>query len=448
MSDHRFVTQGTFGFELEFLALFKKPGAIGPWVFSDHDNNNGLSSRTIPEEPTELGNDGTEHDVHMRRLYHFGAEMAKRITEAGVETQFRRKGHPVDASLAGGEANDTPLGEFRNNCYEFYTTTTIVPEDTMIWTDPDIPRKLVRPDAPAGYFWLGFEVVSKVYPAAERTAAEGDIGIISRALRENYLVSLNAGKDSPAGSSRCAVHVHWGLGGRPYRLLAIRRLLTLLWVAEGELMALHATWRQSAPKYAALLRRGTNMGTAGNARALPRWAPDADLGTGPWSEEMERNVPASVREALHDGRAKARWLWRAESAQELAMLVGDAQRSRKAAVGIVETLPADASFAGKSRASQLHTLEFRHMQGSLDAARVGAWVRVTGRVVQACVELPAEAFKKLLERAERCVRDETSSVYELLGVLGVEPETCDVLKRHSQTLLDEQACTENGVFLA
>ncbi|KAL7626184.1 hypothetical protein AAE478_002954 [Parahypoxylon ruwenzoriense] len=440
-----FSHKATFGFELEFLVLFRELGVADPLKLE----RNGQQSRPaqqIPEEPHGLAkSDDGPHEVHIKRLYHFGGEIAKKLAEAGIPTSYRDKGHPK-ADEAPYLDRDPKLGNFGDFCFSSYKENTIVPEETMIWTDPAANggRMAVRPETPNGYFWLGFEFVSKVYLYRDFDSAKSDLEITCRVLRANYLVSVNAGKDAENRSSRCATHVHWGMGGAEYDLGTIKRILTLMWVTEEKLMNLHATWRQNAGKYAALLQKGTNM-ARNNTSKLPGWVSDLDKGD--WIREMDQNVPPVLQGSLHGNKPKIQWLWRAETVDDLARLVGEASKSRRASVAITELLPATSSFGGKVRQSQLNTVEFRHMQGSLDPALIAAWIDVTAGIIRQCVDLPPGEFSSFLADVASCVSDRNLTVQELLFKLGVARETCMIFGDFNQQRLDEEADQAISMFL-
>ncbi|KAI2630630.1 hypothetical protein GGR54DRAFT_162438 [Hypoxylon sp. NC1633] len=443
----RFSDVATFGFELEFLVLCKE--ARGSSLAEFAQNKAQVSQPPqMPEEPQGLTTDTEDlHEIHMRRVHHFGGDIAKKLTEAGISTAYRKKGHPEDGEISNADGAVPKLGEFGEFCYSCYKENTIVPEETMIWTDPAAfgKRMAVRPSTPEGHFWLGFEFVSKVYRYRDFESAKLDLDTICSALREHYIASINVGRDSAFGSSRCATHIHWGLSGRPYELLTVKRVLTLMWVVEEMLMDLHATWRRDAKKYAALLQKGTNMATD-NFSELPCWIKDPgrdDM----WDREMEQNVPPRIHTSLHRGRPKVQWLWRAESVNDLAMLVGEASRSRRASVAVTELLSAASGFTGKVRRSQLNTVEFRHMQGSLHPALIAAWIDVTARIMCRCVDSSPQEFRGFLEGVTTCVSRHDSTVHSLLDKLDVSPYTCGVFRRLDQQRLGQEADPKIPTFL-
>ncbi|KAI8964063.1 hypothetical protein F5Y11DRAFT_317063 [Daldinia sp. FL1419] len=303
----------------------------------------------------------------------------------------------------------------------------------------------VRPDTPQGHFWLGFEFVSKAYRYRDFDTMKSDFDSVCRILRANYLITVNSGKDSGAASSRCGTHIHWGLSGAEYDLVTIKRILTFMWVVEERLMELHAPWRQHSNKYAALLQTGTNMATY-NVAKLPSWIDNLDKGN--WSHEMEQNVPLSLQETLHENKPKVQWLWRAETVYELAMLIGEPKKSRRASIGLMELLPAISNFPGKVRRSRLNTVEFRQMQGSLHPALVAAWVEVTAAIMRPCIDLSPDRFKALLGDVATCISGDNSTIQGLLNELGVLQETRSVFESYNQRRLDEEADPEISIFLA
>ncbi|KAI1417679.1 hypothetical protein F5Y13DRAFT_185013 [Hypoxylon sp. FL1857] len=439
-----FADIATFGVEVEFLMLFRESGTKLSLELESGDC--GRSPQQIPEEPCHLSSSSDDdHEVHIKRLQYFGSEIAKKLTEAGIATVYREKGHPKDETPSP-DAEGPQLGRFGEFCYTAYKKNTIVPEETMIWTDPtaDGKRMAVRPNTPKGYFWLGFEFVSKAYRYCELDVSKSDLEVLCRTLRAEYCVSVNAGKDSESASSRCGTHVHWGLGGTEYDLSNVKRVLTLMWVIEETLMNLHATWRQDARKYAALLQTGTNMATD-NTPKLPGWI--NNLGEGEWIHEMEQDVPARVQESLHRNRPKVQWLWRADTVHDLAMLVGEVKKSRRASVAITELLPATSDFPGKVRRSQLNTIEFRHMQGSLEPVLIAAWISVTAEIMRRCVDSSPEDFASTLGYVATCVSDENSTAQELLNRLGIASETCSAFRSFQQQRLNWEADSSNSIFL-
>ncbi|OTB06771.1 hypothetical protein M426DRAFT_9204 [Hypoxylon sp. CI-4A] len=435
-----FQALGTFGFELEFLMLFRESGSQASLAFKGKDSDQTL--KHPPEEPSGLTGIGDgDHTIHMKRIHYFGAEVAKKLADAGTATVYREKSHPKDDKPLNPDDEEAELGSFDDFRYGAYKENTIVPEDTMIWTDPAASgkRMAVRPETPEGHFWLGFEFVSKAYRYRDFESTKSDLEILCRTLRGNYFVSVNAGKDSKSASSRCGTHVHWGLGGRQYDLSTVKRVLTLMWMAEDKLMDLHASWRQDANKYVALLRRGANM-AIDNTPKLPNWI--GNLGEGEWMHEMDQNVPLGDQH-----NPKLQWIWRAETVDDLAMLIGEPKKLRRGSIGIMELLPAASDFAGKVRRSQLNTIEFRHMQGSLDPALIAAWIAVTAEIMSQCISLTPKDFKGLLQHISESVSIKGLTVQELLSALGVKPDVCNVFKSFDQHRLDHEADPKVSVFL-
>ncbi|KAI0887171.1 uncharacterized protein GGS22DRAFT_178382 [Annulohypoxylon maeteangense] len=433
----KFSDVGTFGFELEFLVYLSE---------SNTKTREAIPSdqQALQEPYDSLNIGGGDHELHVKRLHHFGAEIAAKLTEAGIATAYKEKGHPKVDDAPKLNQEDARLGSFDEFCYSSYKKCTIVPEETMIWTDPNKNRMAVRPETEKGHFWLGFEFVSKVYQYRDLHSMKLQLETVCKELRANYSVSINAGKDSMHGSSRCSVHVHWGVSGKEYSLLSVKRILTLMWVTEDTLMGLHATWRRDAKKYSALLQQGTNM-AADKVSNLPGWIDN--LGKGDWSDEMEQNIPARVRDSLHENKPKVQWIWRAGTIDDLVMLVGEVNKSRRASVAITELLPADSDFTGKVRRSQLNTIEFRHMQGSLNPALVSAWIEVTASIMRRCIDMSAQDFTSFMEDISACVSNKNSSVQDLLDQLGIAPEIRSIFRSFDQKYLDKEADSRSSVFL-
>ncbi|KAI1457210.1 hypothetical protein F4805DRAFT_198412 [Annulohypoxylon moriforme] len=438
----QFSDIGTFGFELEFLMYFSE--SLAPLNLKP--GRTGSLPQQASQEPYDPAKGGdNDHELHMKRLHYFGAEIADKLTEAGITTMYREKGHPKGDDAPNLDQEDARLGSFDEFCYSSYKQSSIVPEETMIWTDPKNGKRMaVRPETEEGHFWLGFEFVSKVYRYRDLESMKLELEAVCKTLRKNYSVSVNAGRNSMHGSSRCSVHVHWGISGKEYNLLTAKRILTVMWVTEDTLMDLHATWRRDANKYAALLQQGTNM-AADSTPKLPGWIDN--LGKGDWSDEMEQNIPIEVRESLHENKPKVQWIWRAENANDLAMLVGEVKKSRRASIAITELLPAASNFPGKVRRSQLNTIEFRHMQGSLNPALIIAWIEVTASIMHQCIDLSAQDFTRFMEDVSTCVSDKNLTVQNLLDRLGVVPEMRDIFRKFDQEHLDKEADSRFSVFL-
>ncbi|KAI1799532.1 hypothetical protein F4811DRAFT_568093 [Daldinia bambusicola] len=439
-----FSDTATFGVELEFLVLFREAG-VAPTKL--RNGKRSPPSQRVPEEPSNLTSDiSDDHEIHMQRVHYFGKYIAKKLADTGTPTVYQEKSHPKDEKTLNPSDTYAKLGEFDDFRYSSYKENSIVPEDTMIWTDPEAggKRMAVRPETPPGHFWLGFEFVGKAYRFRDFDTMKSDFDSICRTLRTNYLISINSGKDSGSASSQCGTHIHWGLGGVEYDLATIKRILTLMWVAEDKLMELHASWRKYANKYAALLQTRTNMGISNDSK-LPSWIDD--LGTGNWFYEMEQNVPPSVWESLYQDKPKVQWLWRAETVDELAMLVGEPQKSRRASIGLMELLPATSNFPGKVRRSQLNTIEFRQMQGSFDPALVTAWIEVIAAIMRLCVDAPPDDFKESLNNISTYLASENPNVQGFLNMLQVPQEACNVFASYDQRRLDEEADPEISIFL-
>ncbi|KAI1484077.1 hypothetical protein F4774DRAFT_8810 [Daldinia eschscholtzii] len=439
-----FSDAATFGVELEFLVLFREAGMAPSKL--QNGKHSSPTQGALEEPPDLTKDDSDDHEVHMKRTHYFGNEIAKKLTDTGTPTVYQEKSHPKDEKTLNPSDNYMRLGDFDDYRYTSYKKNTIVPEDTMIWTDPAAKgkRMAVRPETPPGHFWLGFEFVGKAYRFRDFDTMKSDFDSICRTFRSNYLVSVNSGKDSGSASSQCSTHIHWGLSGVEYDLVTIKRILTLMWIAEDKLMELHASWRKHANKYAALLQTGTNMGT-GNDSRLPSWINDP--GKGNWFYEMEQNAPPNVWESLHQDKPKVQWLWRAETVEELAMLVGEPKKSRRASIGLMELLPATSNFPGKVRRSQLNTIEFRQMQASFDPALVTAWIEVTATIMKLCVDSPPDHFRDSLNDIATYLSSGNSTIQGLLNKLGVSQEACEAFKSYNQQRLDKEADPEISIFL-
>jgi hypothetical protein len=254
---------------------------------------------------------------------------------------------PQQAHLTG-----ETLGQRVDGIYTGYKDIiTISEEESHMWyqnTVEEARRGPMKPNVQEGFTPITVELASRVYRLDEFETAQREIESICRIVRANFNVFVNRGK----APRRCGTHIHWGCG-REWAADEVKRLLSFMWSFEDTLMDLHASWRRESAMahYVALIRHHTTL-----AKQMRRGQTGLDFNA----------LLPRQRQLLRD--QATRTIWAAQSKRELVALSSPSRV--RGAIGLQEILPVGSDL--KVRNSQLNTIEFRHMQGSLDPGNISA----------------------------------------------------------------------------
>lgn len=448
-----------WGVELEWIApiLKAKPDFCG-YVSLPDDSSSSKSQRTPVKEDLLSVSDDVKSDKYKRwaRAAEKWLTMATIVLneQAGNKLQVRSV-RPKQGHLSN-ETTDVKLGQCNaDGIFDAYAKHwTLSQEESLMYHDKGREDKM--PLQHAGVFWwCGFEVASEVFPGIDE--GETKIRLFCSALRQNFDVAVNLGR----GKRRPGVHVHWSRRGG-FSDLAIRKLLTVMWVIEDSLMDLHASWRygEDGRGYASRLRDNSILSLTEdevvdfnlNIQKLPSYTEAMKImentlhGDMHDEDEFRRYVPApdSNTPSLRDDEHIKR-IWRAKTMKDIVELscCRDGKYLR-GAIGLQETLPWDSEHQHmKIRSSQLNTIEFRHMQGSLDPDNIMAWVKVTERIIQVCVPTITtdSEYKRILGGLWGYTQQggQSRHILGMLDIMGVDDaEALEFFKKKPQSILDDE----------
>ena len=281
------------------------------------------------------------------------AEDIQPDTSSDTSSDTSIKIKKVDCEHAVGEnhvkedkAEGELLGERgKDNIYQFYKDawTMCVDESVMNLGHPGVGAVEIR---------------SKVY--RDRDKLREHIKRILFILTDKYGFMVKGGKDD----RRPGVHVHIGntnSGGNTlnggFEILHVRRLLTLVWIYEPAIMALHATWKGNYIRYGSLLRLHTHFARLLGIELPPsyelstRWrCSESDFEFDAESEEgklflkdYEDNIPKRCQPGDEKGRETqdeynsklvVKWIWAAKSIDLLALGSASQFGERRSALNI------------------------------------------------------------------------------------------------------------------
>lgn len=330
----------TFGFELEFGTELELPGrwrSMTPGEFS-------CWRQRDPEAFRQWRRGAVMNLLHKIRVALETLQVGASRSDAQLHA---RVVGPQQAHLTG-----EPLGQLVDGIYTGYKDViTISEEESHMWyqnATEEARRGPLKPNVREGFTPVTIEIASRVYRLDEFETAEREIETICQTIRENFNVFVNRGK----APRRCGTHIHWGCG-REWTDEEVKKLLSFTWSFEDQLMDLHASWRRDSAmaNYVALLRHHTTL-----AKQIRRGQAGIDFNA----------LQPRQRQILSD--QAMRTIWAAQSKRELVAL--SSPNKVRGAIGLQEILPVGSDL--KVRNSQLNTIEFRHMQGSLDPENISA----------------------------------------------------------------------------
>ncbi|KAK3320131.1 hypothetical protein B0T19DRAFT_282319 [Cercophora scortea] len=223
-----------------------------------------------------------------------------------------------DTWVRKGLAPELPAALPRNQLIPLHYHYFIVKEEPTI--EPDW---FVREDALTGHYgWSGVEITSPVkYTPPERRENREEVTWLVRVLRNNLRVYIGR---------ECGIHVHVGNSGRPFDVRVLKRLAVLNWCVGEAIFAMVAPWRYES-------------GRVRTPAVLPGLIPSSPSTS---ADEVDRWYTKLIR-YLTD--------------VELEVLLP--QRNFESTKRSFTTM----------RHTSKGTIEFRHLQGSLDPTLITAF---------------------------------------------------------------------------
>ncbi|CAJ2505090.1 Uu.00g124840.m01.CDS01 [Anthostomella pinea] len=262
-----------------------------------------------------------------------------------------------------------------------------------------------------GYRFIDCEVSSPVISTYDPTQRM-QIQDIVRALR-GLRVHLN---------ESTSVHVHIGRCEEAFSLLTVKKLCTMLWFLEEQLLDLNHPSRKNSKycymvtKYSVLARKtledlqNEETGVNQNLRDL---------------EEMDEHAPAAkapLADVTELQRAQLRRIWGCTDLEELARLMLGNTNARetdpraviqRGSVGFKRFMP-----AGKS-GGNTQTFEFRQQIGCLDADHILRWVNVCQAFTDFARRSGPLTFRDFLVNVVNQKPGEKYSAFDMLKDLGI-----------------------------
>jgi hypothetical protein len=271
------------------------------------------------------------------------------------------------------------------------------------------------------YIWVGVEICS---PKLRLKGPDTEARILK------VLAALNLGHRLAANCT-CEVHVHLGrMDGRPWSLSTLKRLAALLWVAEPTLRSIR---NPQSPNYQniytwgfPLRQRSRLAGLVGNRATTVHLPSISDLQVID-ALQRQKTIPTQELHALVE-------IWNTTSHLELGQLLsGPDTKYRRLGFNFSAFGEEDERARRNPR-----TMEFRIMEGSINADLVSAWLRICGNIAETAVTASDGRFSSALavslrqsdkrrraEEASGSVKETLSSIRrgrdfrELMEALGV-----------------------------
>ncbi|KXX78576.1 hypothetical protein MMYC01_204498 [Madurella mycetomatis] len=263
-----------------------------------------------------------------------------------------------------------------------------------------------------GYIWVPVEICSPKMRLR-------DAG--TRLRMQKVLTALSSSHRLAANCS-CEVHIHLGhMDGRSWSLGTLKRLATLLWVAEPVLRAIRDpnspnfnhvyTWGFEMRKHSRLAELVGNPMTHSSSRyAVP--VPKACSGISDYqvaSTLQARNaVPVKEVKAITE-------IWKTTSHLELGRLLsGREKKYRRLGFNFSAFGEEDERARRNPR-----TVEFRIMEGSVEIDLILGWLAICGTIAEAAVVKTdtrfAAALSLLLHQADQAQHKTARNFVETLG---------------------------------
>ncbi|KAH8837689.1 hypothetical protein MCOR27_001764 [Pyricularia oryzae] len=201
--------------------------------------------------------------------------------------------------------------------------------------------------------WCGLQICSPLLQI-DSLPDFGDIIIALVNLRENFRIRLN---------SSCGTHLHVSIGTDGWRndLVALKKMMTLLWLGEAHLEVLIHPARH---RTGAHLRRITESSTLAGLRMRKRhW--NVDKVGGP-SDRWFQHLRARRRLLCSDQWARIAFIWKQATAEKLQSLLQVPARGSRAKANFVLDVKKESK-GGKG------TVEFRQMEGTIHPEIIEKW---------------------------------------------------------------------------
>lgn len=161
------------------------------------------------------------------------------------------------------------LGPLENGIYAVYKRWAAAFDASGKWYKylGEYPKEWLPPLGSGGrYTWFSLEFKSRVYYSRELSTLRIDLENFCRELVNRFRVSIKCGR----GDARPSAHVHVGYPNPNqgpdsdsaldlFTDIHIKRLMTLVWINEPAIMALHATAREDHIRYGSLLREHSHL---------------------------------------------------------------------------------------------------------------------------------------------------------------------------------------------
>ena len=333
------------GLELKFLLLHPPPG---PPPSSARDRHGPAADAEALQQQQRLA-----YDAVARTINRTGSQKAVSIHD--IEAAGRQEREYWPSHWIVKKANSVEPS---------------TPEDLRLPRGSLVPVELTSPR-------LRWRDLASAPPSSrkDKDRAESPIHVVLAALKRAHQTRVNY---------TCDVHVHIGrIDGQPLSLRTLKRLATLLWLAEPTLRSIrnpHSPNFTNTYTWGAELRRHSRLATAMSRstppadreealRCLSSTAPScADTAE---AAELAAYLPAPAADAV-------RTVWRAASFTELGRLLSGPDRQfRRLGFNF-------SAFGGEDERALVspRTVEFRVLEGTLRDALIGGWVHICCALVE------------------------------------------------------------------
>ena len=368
----------TFAVEIKCLIRQQIPKANRVQNPSNHLGNPNEIRPFVPHQPLESLNSMTELEKQIQRSTWAAVAMAIH-TLPGIEATTS---HWIkDQNLSHDEFWKTHWIVYKAN-------SAVPPYVSFECGDPD--RPLLDATAPGfnEYVWIPLEICSPKLYWKHRDEALEATGRVCEILRQRFGAVAN---------HSCEVHVHVGRhDGQFFPLRGMKRLATLLWLAEPILRSLKdpkspnfhhvftwsSAWRQNS-RIALALDTDKNVSGSRAIDALYTGQTD-DLDAFLAGLDDTRSTggpPGDDPDFVDEQRQALRAIWRASSHEELGRMLCGPDRERRRLGFNFHSLAAEDERGRNSP----KTIEFRFLEGFTEKDIVLAWVQVCVGFVEMAV---------------------------------------------------------------
>ena len=335
------------GLELKFLLLRPSAG----WSASTRDKSGLRAQDGAAADPAALQR--LAYALVAQTINHTGSQQA--VTIHDIEKAGRQEREYWPTHWIVKKAN---------------SVQPLTPEDLRLPAGSLVPVELSSPR-------LRWYDLASAPPSGrtDRDRPGSPIHVVLAALKRTLQVRVNY---------TCDVHVHIGrMDGKSMSLPTLKRLATLLWLAEPTLRAIRDP---RSPNYANVYTWGSELRRYSRLATAASWSPPGaereeelrQLRTGSLSAagnteaaELASCLPSAVGDAV-------RTIWRAASYPELGWLLsGPVPQFRRLGFNF-------SAFGGEDERARTgpRTVEFRVLEGTLRDALVAGWVHICCELVE------------------------------------------------------------------